>query len=238
MRSDASRGLRTQPDLAMTNIGAARFFDAVAPRYDRAYALSASHTRARARRLLTELPSEGASLLDLGVGTGREISMLLDAGYGVTGVDFSAAMLDRCARRFRRIPLVLADFWSPPLPFGDGTFDAAVALHGTLAHPPDAMAITRLARELARIVRTKGRFVAEVPSLAWLDNVERSPLPSDRRVIRTGPRTCLLEDTVVGVAIEARIVDPQEWALAFSAHWSCRVESISQVEWLVVADRT
>ena len=97
---------------------------------------------------------------------------MLDAGHAPTGLDASRAMLERCARRARPVPLVHADFWVAPLPFADGAFDAVVALHGTLAHPPDEGAMGRLARELARVVRPGGVFVAEVPSPAWLERLE------------------------------------------------------------------
>src|SRR5258706_8777967 len=114
-------------------------------------------------------------------------------------------MLDKCARRARPVPLVRADFWSAPLPFEDGSFGASLALHGPLAHPPDAEAIARLARELARLVRGGGTFIAEVPCPVWLDRLDAYPAQSDRRVRRTGPSTCVYEDLVTGASIEARL---------------------------------
>ena len=166
--------------------GAARFFDAIAGRYERAYALPSNESRARMERVLRELPSSGR-VLDLGVGSGRELTAMLDAGLQPVGVDASAPMLERCARRARPVPLVNADFWGP-LPFEDASFDAATALHGTLAHPPDDDAIARLGREVARLVRPDGVWVIEVPSPAWLDRAAGDP-----RVSRTGPdsaRSC------------------------------------------------
>jgi SAM-dependent methyltransferase len=213
------------------------FFDAIAGRYERAYALPAAQSRARMDRVLGVLPAPPARVLDLGVGTGRELTAMLDAGYAPTGLDASRAMLERCARRARPVPLVRADFWVAPLPFVDAAFDAVVALHGTLAHPPDERAMGRLARELARVVRPGGVFVAEVPSPAWLARLETASPQADRRVRRTGPRTCVYEDLVTGASIEATLLDEVEWSAALAPDWEPTIESIDELEWLVVARR-
>ena len=212
------------------------FFEAVAGRYDRAYALPAAESRGRMERVLAALPPAPLRVLDLGVGTGRELTALLDAGLSPVGVDASPAMLARCERRARPVPLVLADFWRPPLPFDDASFDAALALHGTLAHPADAVALERLAHELARLVRKGGSFVAEVPQPAWLDRLGAGDF-GDRRIRRTGPRTCVCEDLVVGASIEARLFDAEEWERAFGPPWEMRVEALGALEWFVVARR-
>ena len=214
--------------------GARRFFDAIAGRYEREYAPAADDSRQRMQRVLAELAETvgaPARVLDLGVGTGRELSALLDAGYSPTGVDVSPEMLARCARRARPVGLVEADFWEP-LPFADASFDAAIALHGTLAHPPDEGAMARLAAELARVVRAGGTLVVEAPSPAWLD---RSA--GDARVRRTGPTTGLYEDTVTGASIEAHLLSDAEWRAALGPAWETRVEAPSDIEWLVVARR-
>ena len=207
------------------------FFDAIAGRYERAYGLPADESRSRMQRVTRELPPPPATVLDLGVGTGRELTALLDAGYEPTGVDVSPAMLERCARRARPVPLVDADFWRP-LPFGDGAFDAALALHGTLAHPPDDDALPRLARELARVIRPGGTFVAEVPSPIWLERAAGDP-----RVTRTGPATAFYEDPATGARIEARLLSDTAWMAALGPAWVTRVEPIGEAEWLVAAVR-
>jgi SAM-dependent methyltransferase len=176
-------------------------------------------------------------VLDLGVGTGRELTALLDAGYEPTGVDAARSMLERCARRGRAVPLVEADFWEP-LPFPDGSFDCAVALHGTLAHPPDDAALPRLAQELARVVRPGGTWVVEVPSLAWLEAATKVAMPAGQRLTRTGPRTCVIEDTVVSATIEARVYTDDEWVKALAPRWSASVEAMGAGELLVMARRT
>jgi SAM-dependent methyltransferase len=220
---------------------AAKFFDAIAGRYERVYALPSGESRARMDRVVRSLPAAPARVLVLGVGTGRELPALLDAGYAPTGLDVSRAMLERCARRTRPVPLVEGDFWSVPLPFAPDSFDAAIALHGTLAHPPGLAAVERLAAELARVVARPGRLVVEAPSLSWLDRLppsfEAEPDDSGRRVRRTGPATLLYEDRVAGGGIEALLLSEAEWRAALAPAWTARVEPLGAVEWFVVAER-
>jgi SAM-dependent methyltransferase len=226
----------------MSSGGGRSFFDAIAGRYDRVYALPAAESRKRMEQVLRELPAAPARVLDLGVGTGRELPALLDAGHNVTGVDASEEMLARCARRSRPVPLVCTDFWET-LPFDDSAFDAAVALHGTLAHPPGTDAIAGLAREVARVVRPGGAWVIEAPAPAWLERLEALETghvegdPGARRLRRTGPRTCIYEDLVAGAWIEARVLDETEWRTALGPAWSTRIDRLGDLEWLVVARR-
>jgi len=218
-------------------VSAARqFFDAIAGRYERVYALPSDLSRERMHRVLRELPPPPARVLDLGVGPGRELPGLLDAGHLPTGVDVSREMLERCGRRARPIPLVEADFWQP-LPFDDGAFDAAIALHGTLAHPPDEGAVARLGAELARVVRLGGTLVVEVPSPAWLEKLVALPPMGDRVLRRTGPSSCIFEDRVAGATIEARVLTAEEWKAALAPGWITRVEPLGELEWLVAGSR-
>ena len=215
---------------------ARRFFDAIAGRYDRVYAIPSGLSRERMRRVVAELPAPPARVLDLGVGTGRELSALLDAGLEPTGVDVSPEMIARCARRARPIPLLCADFWQP-LALGDQSFDGVVALHGTLAHSPDDEAIGRLGGELARIVRPGGALVAEVPAPAWLDRLASLPAGDDRGLVRTGPGSCVFEDRVAGASIGARVLSAGAWSTALGPGWDVRVEALGELEWLVVGRR-
>jgi ubiquinone/menaquinone biosynthesis C-methylase UbiE len=215
---------------------AARFFDAIARRYDRVYALHGELSRRRLARVLAELPPR-ARVLDLGVGTGRELSALLDAGHEPTGLDLSGEMLALCARRARPIPLVQADLWEA-LPFPDGSFDAAIALHGTLAHPPGDDALSTLPRELARVLGPEGVFVAEVPSLAWADGRGAAAEASgEMRLRRSGPSSCLHEDLVANVAIEATALAAERWEALFEGWADVSVLPYETGELLVVARR-
>jgi SAM-dependent methyltransferase len=190
-----------------------RFFDAIARRYDRAYAPDRDATRARMQSLLARLPP-GARVLDLGIGTGRELPFLLDAGFGVTGIELSPRMVELCRQRRRKVPIVSGDFYDP-LPFADDAFDCAIALFGTLSHPPDEQAHARLARELRRVV--KQLVVFEVPSPHWARN-QRALLHRDR------------SDSIAII-----VPTEDEWRRAFAPHFSLEIERPNPFELVIVA---
>jgi SAM-dependent methyltransferase len=181
-----------------------RFFDAIAPRYDRVYARDARELR---ERLVQARLPEG-HVLDLGIGTGRELAWLLDEGHTVTGVELSERMIAICNQRARKVPIVHGDFYAP-LPFPDGTFQSAIALFGSLAHPPDPGAHARLSVELARVLAPGAVLVAEMPAPEW-----------DGRVH---------EDDASGTRIVVRAPSEAEWRKSFSG-WTIDFERISAEE--------
>jgi SAM-dependent methyltransferase len=232
-------------------VSPAEFFEAIARRYDRTYALDSAMTRARMKRVLPILPAPPARVLDLGVGTGRELGALQDAGYDVTGLDLSPAMLALCARRARPVALVFGDLWGP-LPFEDESFDAVIALHGTLAHPPDGepepssaptrrperAAHARLAREMGRVIRAGGVFVAEVPAQAWVRGLAGAGLEEgDARIVRVAEDRLRHEDRAADVAIEAVVPTDEEWRAAFAANFEVECAALGEAEKLIVGRR-
>ncbi|MDR3691506.1 MAG: methyltransferase domain-containing protein [Fimbriimonas sp.] len=75
-----------------------RFFDAHAPHYDQNG--FAQHTLAEVDFLLTLYPIlPGATILDVGCGTGRHSIELAKRGFNVTGVDLSSGMLAEATRK-------------------------------------------------------------------------------------------------------------------------------------------
>ncbi|MFN8503895.1 class I SAM-dependent methyltransferase [Kouleothrix sp.] len=98
---------------------------------------------------------QGARVLELGVGTGRIMLPFIRAGYDVTGVDLSQAMMDRLlaqiagdpGRAGYRVELHQADITA--LPFGDAAFDLVVAVH-VLHLVDDWRAALREARRVLR----------------------------------------------------------------------------------------
>lgn len=89
--------------------------------------------------------------LDIGCGSGKSTSSLIDMGYDVTGVDFSAEAVSICRDRFDarfEQGSVLA------LPFPDGSFDYITLIH-VLEHVPDGD-MPSAAYEVRRVLRTGG----------------------------------------------------------------------------------
>ncbi|RSM37566.1 methyltransferase domain-containing protein [Amycolatopsis balhimycina DSM 5908] len=91
------------------------------------------------RQLLEHLPAAPASVLDVGGGAGHQSFPLARAGYDVTLLDPSAAMLDKARQRLRQLPddvrvtFVEADGADAEEAVGGRRFDA-VLCHGVLGY--------------------------------------------------------------------------------------------------------
>lgn len=182
------------------------FFDAIARRYDRDFALRGAVSRERLAAMLAAIAGKRRAL-SLGIGTGRELPALLDGGHEVTGFELSEAMIAECNRRSRTVPIVRGDFYASPLPFPAASFDAVIALHGTLAHPPSEGAHGSLASELARILSSGGVFYAEVPAAEGL---------TELGVGVTGPRSFVHRDETSGIDLPGIALTKEEWCNAFT----------------------
>lgn len=130
----------------------------------------------RAVRLLRPSPSD--HVLEIGFGHGRTIERLahvVRAGR-VCGVDVSESMLKMAVRRNRRaiaegrVELLQRDCAS--IPFGDASFDGALAVH-TLYFWSDPAACLK---EIRRVLRPSGRLV-----LGFLrgDSLRRHRFPNE-----------------------------------------------------------
>ena len=102
-------------------------FDRAVDYYDRTRALTPG-TQARMIEMLTaELAGRGR-VLEIGVGTGRIAVPLREAGVDAAGVDISMPMVQRLlAKTDARFPVALGD--ATRLPFRDGSFGGAIAVH-------------------------------------------------------------------------------------------------------------
>lgn len=203
------------------------FFDAIARRYDREYALSGAVSRERLARMLHAITGR-RRVLSLGLGTGRELPALLDGGHEVTGLELSEAMIAECNKRSRTVPVVHGDFYDHPLPFPDAAFDAVIALHGTLAHPPSDHAHRRVASEIARVLAPEGVFYAEVPAAEGLAKLG---------VALSGPRAFVHRDEATGIDVTGVALSKDEWRDAFAPSLVVRVEPLNDVEHVVIALR-
>lgn len=98
----------------------------------------------------------GSKVLDIGSGPGHVADLLARAGANVTGVDFSAKMVDVANSRYPHIKFSQAD--AEQLPFEDEEFDAVVAnfvVHH-LARPESVFA------EVHRVLKPGARFAFAV----------------------------------------------------------------------------
>lgn len=127
------------------------------------------------------------TVLDVGFGQGRTVSVLVGGGHRVVGVDASPTMVkqatarNRAACREGRATLRHGD--GITIPFPDDSVDAAITVHTIYFMPDPAATLT----EIARVLRPGGTLAiacrtSDNPTAAWIDpNVYR--IPSTSQVI-------------------------------------------------------
>jgi demethylmenaquinone methyltransferase/2-methoxy-6-polyprenyl-1,4-benzoquinol methylase len=129
-------------------------FDRIAPVYDVMNRVMTAGLDMRWRRLAAESAvRNGDRVLDAACGTGDLAIADLKAGAGkVTGLDFSAKMLERARAKHTAIEWLQGDMLA--LPFADETFDAATVGFGVRNVEDLALGL----RELRRVLRPGGRL--------------------------------------------------------------------------------
>jgi len=130
-------------------------FDRIAPVYDGMNRLMTAGLDLRWRRLAAEsVVQPGDEVLDAACGTGDFALADLRAGAAVvTGIDFSARMLERARRKSAAVGWVQGDVLA--LPFGENSFDAVTIGFGVRNLADDLEAGLR---ELHRVLRPGGRL--------------------------------------------------------------------------------
>ena len=132
--------------------GVRTMFDRIAPVYDAMNRLMTAGLDQRWRRLTVEaVVRPGDRVLDACCGTGDLAIASHRAGADVTGLDFSAEMLERARRKEPAVAWVQGDALS--LPFADGSFDAATVGFGVR----NLSDLEGGLRELRRVLREGGR---------------------------------------------------------------------------------
>ncbi len=119
------------------------------------------------------LAPAGATILELGSGTGRLALPLAEHGFTVTGIEIAPAMLAQAnAKRFdtepkvgRRMEFIRGDMTSLNL---QRTFDLVICPHFTLAHLPRGAAWRNTFAVAARHLRPGGIAAFHLPMLAFM----------------------------------------------------------------------
>lgn len=143
-----------------------RAFDSVAIDYDRSNACNLVLCAMRRRVVATIVAHtpEGGRILDLGCGPGADEETLVGAGFSVTAIDWSAAMVDQTKKRLARAGLGgrvdvhhlgIQELDHLPPAF----FDTVCSNFGPLNCVPSLPDAVRL---IADRVRPGGRFIASV----------------------------------------------------------------------------
>ncbi|MDA0169997.1 class I SAM-dependent methyltransferase [Solirubrobacter taibaiensis] len=185
-----------------------------------------AETQALAAARLSGCP-EGGELLDVPCGFGRHCVPLARAGYRVTGVDRSGALLDEARRRAagERWPkFTQADYRE--LPLKDESFDAALNLFTSLGYLGDEED-TKVLAQIRRVLRPGGKLVLET---MHRDRLIRSWSDNDWRLMGEG--RLLLEqrtfDPADGVAQTTQTLVETDGTRE-SRTWSARVYSATEL---------
>ena len=130
-------------------------------------------------RFLALVP-RGGSVLDLGCGSGEPIARtLIEAGYGVTGVDSSPAMIALCESRFPDARWLVADMRG--LSLGQ-RFDGILAWDSFFhLRPGDQRAMFPVFRDHAAPRRGAALHLRPASGVAMGDVAGRAPLPREPR---------------------------------------------------------
>ena len=108
---------------------------------------------------LLELP-DGAKILDCPCGQGRHAHLLAEAGYDVTGIDYSMPLLRLARARGtgKRLRYKRGDMRALPTEW-TGRFDAVLNLFTSFGFFDEPQDDARVIRELARVLAPGGRLV-------------------------------------------------------------------------------
>lgn len=119
------------------------------------------------RRELEEIASvlpKGATVLDVGCGAGLPVAeLLVEAGFDVTGVDFSENMLRMARRNVPKANLIKGDMTR--LGFKDNSFDGLTASY-SIIHVPREKHYS-LFQSFHRILKPHGVMLDSMGSDAW-----------------------------------------------------------------------
>lgn len=183
--------------------------------YVQMYRLEDSHWWFVARRDLAcrvlrrhlRASSAPARMLDAGCGTGGTLDRVSAIG-SVSGVDLEPLALSLCRERGHR-DLALAS--ANALPFGEGIFDAVLALD-VLEHIPDDAGA---ASELARVLRPGGIAVVTVPAYPSLWSRHDVALYHQRRYYAREVRRLLTDAglTMERLTYTVSLLFPVAWTI-------------------------
>ncbi|QUQ65798.1 methyltransferase [Kutzneria sp. CA-103260] len=192
---------------------------------DEAYASVKGYVRTYVlhHQLLEHLPPS-ATVLDVGGGAGHQSFPLAEAGYEVTVLDPSAAMLGKARQRWeklsaeaqRRVTFVHADGERASEALGGRRFDA-VLCHGVLGYLDDPVPLVdQLCRCAApggvvSIMTANAKTMAVQPALEqrWADALAAFDARTGIGVLGVRGRADTVEE--ISSLIQARGVDPVQW---------------------------
>jgi SAM-dependent methyltransferase len=176
------------------------------------------------QQLTDHLPAPPAPVLDVGGGAGHQSFPLAQAGYDVTLLDPSQAMLDKARQRLRRLPgdarqrvtLLQADGENADEAV-DGRRFAAVLYHGVLgylAQPEalvDQLCLCSAAGGIVSIMTGNAKAMTVRPALErrWDDALASFDARTEIGVLGVPGRADTVEE--LSELLQSRDVEPERW---------------------------
>jgi S-adenosylmethionine-dependent methyltransferase len=176
------------------------------------------------QQLLEHLPAPPATVLDVGGGAGHQSFPLAQAGYDVTLLDPSSAMLDKAQQRLQRLPVEAQRRVSLLQANGENAGDAvhgkrfgAVLCHGVLGYLDrpepvlDQLCECASADGLVSIMAGNAHATAVRPALErrWDDALASFDARTEIGVLGLPTRADTVEE--LSKQLRARGVQPQQW---------------------------
>lgn len=135
-----------------------RMFSRLVPEYDRFNRWSSLGLDGVWRGALAREVPSGASVLDIGTGTGALAAALAGRASSVAGLDFSFEMVAGATARNGKLAAVWAQARADELPAPSGKFDAVVSAY-VMRNLQRAGVLAQSFREAFRVLKPGGRLV-------------------------------------------------------------------------------
>lgn len=125
----------------------------------------------------TQFMDPGATILELGCGTGGDARYLTDQGYPVVATDFSEAVIEENRRYFKDIRFEVVDINST-LPFDNQSFDIIYA--NLSLHYFDDTTTHDIFREIHRVLTIGGKLIFRCKSIySELEKIDAEEIGSN-----------------------------------------------------------
>ena len=139
-----------------------RGYDRIGAEYERWSEEATDYAREYYLRVLLDSLSEGASVLDLGCGSGELLTRRLAERFQVTGVDLSTGMVELARCNVPNAKFIRGDMAA--VEFAPESFDGVCAFYSLTHLPPDQL--PALLHRVAGWLRPSGLFVASMSNEA------------------------------------------------------------------------
>ncbi len=236
------------------------FFDAHAPLYDEND--YTKNTVVEVDFLLEELSlKQGASILDVGCGTGRHAVELAKRGYAVTGIDLSSKMLAMAAEKAKvaavNVNLIRGDATQFMLP---QKYDGAICLcegaFGLLGHRDDPLnQPLSILRNISRSLKPRAKAMFTVLNATFMIRKFKNKDIADGRfdpLTMVESSECSPQEGLPPIAVRERAFVPTELVLlcrlagmsvlhiwgGTAGNWGRRNIDLDEIELMIVARKT